>query len=134
MAATLGVMDVAEAFAARLDVLFVDVREQYEWDGGHIEGSLHIPIGALQARFEELGTERPIVTVCQVGQRSDLAAEFLRRHGRDAHNLEGGLAEWSARGLPLVGAEETPEVVDGWARDLEGRLLDPGAAGPDGSS
>lgn len=121
-------MDAATAFARRDEVCYVDVREPYEWDAGHIDGSLHIPIRDIQNRFEELDREVPVVVVCQVGQRSALVSEFLSAQGYNAHNLEGGLEAWSSQGYPLV-AVESPlgNVVDGWARDIHGNRLDGGA-------
>lgn len=110
--------------AAATDHVFLDVREPYEWEAGHVEGSVHIPIGQIQRRFEELDRDRPIVVVCQVGQRSALVAEFLTAQGFEAHNLHGGLHEWTAAGLPLRAEDDEGDVVDGWARDMSGRRLD----------
>ncbi|HEY7874631.1 MAG TPA: rhodanese-like domain-containing protein [Actinomycetota bacterium] len=116
-------MTPEEAAAAR-DSVFLDVREPYEWDAGHIDGSVHIPIGQIQERFEEVERERPVVVVCQVGQRSALVADFLSAQGYDAANLEGGLEAWSANGLPLVTDDDAGGVVDGWARGIDGHRLD----------
>jgi rhodanese-related sulfurtransferase len=116
-------MNAHEAAAAK-DHVFLDVREPYEWAAGHLEGSVHIPIGQIQRRFEELDRDRPIIVVCQVGQRSALVANFLSTQGFDAHNLEGGLQEWAAAGLPLDSDDDEGDVVDGWARDIDGRRLD----------
>jgi len=110
--------------AASAGHLFLDVREPYEWEGGHVEGSVHIPIGQIQRRFEELDRARPIVVVCQVGQRSALVADFLTAQGYVAHNLEGGLQDWAAEGLPLTSGVDEGDLVDGWARDINGRRLD----------
>jgi rhodanese-related sulfurtransferase len=110
--------------AATNDALFLDVREPYEWEAGHIAGSLHIPIGQIQRRYQELDPNGQIIVVCQVGQRSELVANFLSANGYDAHNLEGGLQNWSAAGLPLQAGTASGDVVDGWARDIEGRRLD----------
>lgn len=117
-------MDPQAAFARRDEVVFVDVREAYEFDAGHIEGSQHIPIMELPQRFEELPKDRTIVCVCQIGQRSDLTARFLTERGYDAHNLEGGVTMWLEHGFPLIdGSEqEAGEVVDGFARDFDGLL------------
>ena len=118
-------MDVATAVAKGADVCFLDVRETTEWDAGHIVGSVHIPIGAIQSRVEELDGDRPIVVVCQIGQRSLLVCRFLAARGFDAYNLDGGLEAWTSAGHPLVTAEETPgRLVDGWARRLTGERLD----------
>jgi rhodanese-related sulfurtransferase len=117
-------MTPEEAAAATAESLLLDVRERFEWDAGHIEGSVHIPIGQIQRRFEELDRTQPVIVVCQVGQRSALVADFLAGQGYDAHNLEGGLQEWAARGHPLVSEDQGGGLVDGWARDIDGRRLD----------
>jgi rhodanese-related sulfurtransferase len=105
--------------------LFVDVREADEYDAGHIEGSIHIPIGDVARRWRELEERGPVVVVCQVGQRSGLVANFLRDRSVDAHNLEGGLEAWSESGLALNSTTRNPQLIDGWARDLSGERLNP---------
>jgi rhodanese-related sulfurtransferase len=119
-------MNPHEAKAELGDALFLDVREPYEWDSGHVEGSLHIPIGQLNERVDELDSARKVVVVCQVGQRSELVANWLSEQGFDAHNLEGGLVAWITEGLPLITSTDGGgEVIDGWARDLTGKRLNP---------
>jgi len=97
-------MDSKTAFDRRSEITLLDVREPWEWQAGHIDGSVHIPLMQLPVRFKELPADRPIVTVCRTGARSDDAAEFLRRSGFEAHNLDGGVADWSALGLPFSGS------------------------------
>ena len=119
-------MNPSEAKAELGEALFLDVREPYEWDSGHLEGSLHIPIGQIAERVDELDSSRKVVVVCQVGQRSELVANWLSEQGFDAHNLEGGLVAWMGAGLPLVSStDDGGQVIDGWARDLSGNTLDP---------
>lgn len=84
--------------------LAVDVREPEEWAAGHVEGSLWIPLGQLQARAGELPRDRPLVVVCRSGSRSAYAADALVAAGWDARNLAGGLHAWAAAGLPLAPA------------------------------
>lgn len=89
--------------AQRDAVQLVDVREQHEWDRGHIEGSIHIPLQSLLAgRAEGLDPAKPVVTVCHSGARSEVAAMMLKARGHDAHNLQGGVVAWDAEGLGLV--------------------------------
>jgi rhodanese-related sulfurtransferase len=107
------------------DALFVDVREAEEYAAGHVEGSVHIPIGSIALRWLDLAGRGQVVVVCQIGQRSGLAADFLQGHGIDAHNLEGGLEAWSRAGLGLTAASPEPRVIDGYARDLSGRRIAP---------
>ena len=117
-------MHPKEAFAERHRVLFLDVRERYEWDEGHIRSAVHVPIGEVAARLKDLKKDVSVVVVCQVGQRSALVAELLEGHGREAHNLDGGLQAWVEEGLPLVSSEGLPgRVIDGWARDITGRRI-----------
>lgn len=103
--------------------LFLDVRELYEYEAGHIEDSVHIPIGEITERRAELDPNASIVVVCQIGQRSALVAGFLEQEGFDVHNLKGGLTMWAAEGLPLTTGSSSGKVVDGYARDLDGSLL-----------
>lgn len=114
-------MDPTEAHTVRDDVFFLDVREFYEFDAGHIEGALHLPLRQLPGKLHVLDRSKTTVVVCQIGQRSELAARFLREHGFDAHNLEGGMSLWAAQGFPIVSNEGADgAVVDGWAQTLEG--------------
>lgn len=113
-----------EEASAATDAVFLDVREPYEWEAGHIAGSLHIPIGQIQRRFEEIDAGRHVFVVCQVGQRSALVADFLSAQGFAADNLDGGLQAWTARGLPLESNDDSGAVIDGWARGIDGRRLD----------
>jgi rhodanese-related sulfurtransferase len=113
-------MEPFQAFARRDEVRFLDVREYYEFDAGHIEGAVHIPLRRLPELVQTLDKERPVVVACQIGQRSDLAARFLREKGFDAHNLEGGMTLWVEQGLPILSGEgSSGTVVDGWAQVLE---------------
>jgi rhodanese-related sulfurtransferase len=91
------------AWERRDKVQILDVREGWEWDAGHIDGSVHIPLNELLAgRMEGLEQSRPVVAVCKTGNRSEVAALMLRARGYEAHNLEGGVEDWATEGLPLV--------------------------------
>ena len=116
----MGVMQPTEVYENRASFLIVDVREFYEFDAGHIEGAEHIPLRQLPTKHEGLAKDRPVVFACQIGQRSGLAADFLRERGWDAHNLEGGMEAWAAAGLPFVSHEQSSgKIVDGWAQTFE---------------
>ena len=103
--------------------VFLDVRERYEYEAGHIEDSIHVPLGEITARWVELDRSEAIVVVCQIGQRSALVADFLEQKGLKARNLTGGLTMWTAEGLPLTTGSSTGTIVDGYARDIDGNLL-----------
>ena len=96
--------------AERLDqVQLVDVRYDKEWEAGHIEGAVHIPEDDLEDRLDELDRNRPVVTVCRAGTRSDEAAEWLRGHGFDAQSVDGGMLAWKWAGLPMTGKIVEPD-------------------------
>ena len=89
------------------EVLVLDVRELDEFDGplGHIADALHIPLGSLVDRADEIGSDRPVVTVCRSAARSAQAIVLLKRAGiSDAANLSGGMLRWRDRGYPIVGS------------------------------
>ena len=76
--------------------LIVDVREQWEWEVGHLPGSRHIPLGDLAARIGELDTRREIVTLCHHGMRSLAARELLMGAGFSrVKSLAGGIDRWA---------------------------------------
>jgi molybdopterin/thiamine biosynthesis adenylyltransferase/rhodanese-related sulfurtransferase len=77
------------------DAIVVDVREQYEWDAGHIEGARHIPLGELPNRLNELPRDADVVFYCQTGGRSSRALDVAREAGLTrAKHLRGGYAGW----------------------------------------
>ncbi len=80
----------------------VDVRNLGERDGGHIPGSIHIPLAELRRRAGEIPAGRPVVTYCAGGWRSSVAASLLRRGGSpDVSDLLGGFAAWEAMNEPV---------------------------------
>lgn len=80
----------------------VDVREPAEWAEGHAAGAIHIPLGELPARIDELDADRDIFFICHSGVRSARAAEYVEKtRGWEATNIRGGTEEWAAEGLPL---------------------------------
>jgi rhodanese-related sulfurtransferase len=79
----------------------IDVREAYERDAGHIEGTRHIELTQLPAHAGEVERERPVVFYCRVGSRSLMAAQAFRASGFTAYSLDGGLLRWVQEGRPL---------------------------------
>jgi len=82
----------------------VDVREQEEWDEGHIPGAIHIPRGHLESRIERSAPDssRPVVVYCSAGNRSAFAAKTLGELGyEDVVSLAGGFTDWKRNGFPV---------------------------------
>ncbi|MGH9176531.1 MAG: rhodanese-like domain-containing protein, partial [Vicinamibacterales bacterium] len=81
----------------------VDVRHEGEWRSGHLPAAIHLPLGHLIDHLSELPKDRPLITQCQSGTRSAIAASLLRRAGfEDVRNLVGGYAAWELAGLPIA--------------------------------
>ncbi|ANU27308.1 MBL fold metallo-hydrolase [Planococcus versutus] len=73
----------------------LDVRNQTEYDEGHIEGANHIMIGTLKKRLDEIPTDKTLIVQCQSGARSAIATSILKANGfNDSVNLSGGYAKW----------------------------------------
>jgi rhodanese-related sulfurtransferase len=86
----------------RAEVLFVDVREQGEFDAGHIPGITLIPMSEIQNRLAEIPKDKTVVVSCQSGGRSSQVAKLLHEQGfANIHDLQGGFAAWQQAGLPV---------------------------------
>ena len=106
---TVGIAGVHDPLPEGLAV--VDVREPVEWQHGHIEGAIHIPLWELQGRLDEVPQGQTLV-VCKVGGRSAQAVGWLVQQGRDVVNLDGGMLDWEAAGRSMVSETgQPPQVV-----------------------
>ena len=87
--------------SAHLQIL--DVREQAEWDAGHIPGSVHRPYHDIDALPDGVDPERPVAVICGSGQRSAVGASLLKRHGAEhvIHVVDGGVPHWRRAGWPI---------------------------------
>ena len=95
--------------------LLLDVREQDEWQEGHLPGAVHIPRGNLESRVEALipDRSREIVIYCAAGSRSAFAAKSLAELGYDSvASMAGGFADWKRNGFDF----ETPRALTGEQR------------------
>jgi adenylyltransferase/sulfurtransferase len=102
--------------------VFVDVREQQEWQEGKIPGAVHVPRGNLESRIEAAVPDRstPIVLYCASGSRSAFAAETLGELGYErVSSLAGGYNEWKRAGYPW----EQPRALDAAKRARYSRHL-----------
>lgn len=85
-------------------IVLVDVRPELEFDAGHIDGAVSMPLGELYDRVAELPPDLDVVAYCR-GEFCVLAYEavrMLRAKGHDARRLSGGMLEWRLEGRPTV--------------------------------
>jgi rhodanese-related sulfurtransferase len=83
----------------------VDVRTPAEFAAGHLRDAKNIPLADLGTRIGELDKAKvkTVILVCQNGTRTDKAARLLKTAGfEDIYGLEGGIAGWTAAGLPVT--------------------------------
>lgn len=85
--------------------VLLDVRTTAEFEAGHIEGAINVPVTSLAASLPQLQLDpaRPVVAICLTAHRSIPAVRLLRGHGLDARQLKGGMLAWRAAGLPESG-------------------------------
>ncbi|RJG22681.1 rhodanese-like domain-containing protein [Massilia cavernae] len=83
---------------ARPRPVLLDVRENWEFETCHIEGSNLVPMNTVPARLQELDDDAEIVCICHHGARSMAVANFLERNGfTNVMNLTGGIHAWAVQ-------------------------------------
>ncbi|CAM4372781.1 CoA-disulfide reductase [Paenibacillus typhae] len=75
--------------------ILLDVRTKAEYDQGHIEGALHIPVDELRTRSQELDPDKEIYAYCAVGMRGYIASRILKQKGYRVKNVSGGYRSYS---------------------------------------
>ena len=72
------------------NAMLLDVRTEIEFNNGHIEGAINIPVDSIRERISELDKNKEILEYCQVGLRGYVAARILEQKGFKVKNLTGG--------------------------------------------
>jgi phage shock protein E len=95
-------VQTAAALREQPDVMILDVREQDEWDAGHIPGAVFMPMGEVPNRLSEIPTDKTVIVQCRSGNRSSQVTDFLVKQGfTNVHNMSGGINAWQSAGLPV---------------------------------
>ena len=94
-------VDDLHARSGELQIL--DVREQSEWDEGHIPGSVHAAYHDIRQIPAGIDAARPVAVICASGQRAAVAASLLARYGAEdvVHVIGGGVGTWRRAGHPI---------------------------------
>jgi rhodanese-related sulfurtransferase len=98
------VQDAASAMAdENNDVVLLDVRENDELQAAAVSGALHIPMGQIPTRMDELDKDRTILCLCHAGGRSAQVAQYLSSQGyTKIFNVSGGIDAWSLQIDPQI--------------------------------
>jgi rhodanese-related sulfurtransferase len=95
--------EVKDKLARSEKLFFVDVREKWEYETSHIEGSVLIPLREIPANLSRLEAADEVVLFCHHGMRSLDAAAWLRSQGVEgARSMAGGIDRWAAEIDPSV--------------------------------
>jgi rhodanese-related sulfurtransferase len=95
--------EVKDKLARGEKLFFVDVREKWEYETSHIEGSVLIPLREIPASLPRMEAADEIVLFCHHGMRSLDAAAWLRSQGVEgARSMAGGIDRWAAEIDPTV--------------------------------
>jgi rhodanese-related sulfurtransferase len=78
----------------------IDVREQQEYDSGHIPGAVWIPMFVVPLRADEFTSTGPVYVVCRSGNRSGQVVTWLASQGIQTINVHGGTQMWRYQGFP----------------------------------
>ncbi len=103
-----GYGDVTVQEARRLiedkpDLVLLDVRTASEYEEGHIEGAVNIPVQELSVRFDELSPEDELLVYCRTGNRSAQAVDILLDLGfTKIYHMDEGITGWIEAGYPVV--------------------------------
>jgi len=97
------VHDLATMREEQPDLVVLDVREIMEWDDGHIEGAINVPMSQAVERIREVPADRPKAVLCAGGLRSSSVISAIQRSGVTRwYNVAGGMREWVKAGYPTV--------------------------------
>lgn len=80
----------------KAEAMIIDSRTKEEYDFGHIEGAINIPVDEIRSRLNEIPRDKKIIVYCAVGLRGYIASRILMQHGyTDVYNLSGGYRTYS---------------------------------------
>ena len=97
-----GSLDPDELAASLHDYVVIDVRDRSGWSGGHIPGSIHVPITNLDAGLIDDDKRSPLAVLAENDREAEVAVGALVRQGWDAVTISGGEPAWRAAGQCLV--------------------------------
>ncbi len=95
------VAEAAQARALRRATL-LDVRNADEFERGHVDGALFIPLHIVPLRISELVRSETYHVICESGARSAQACAYLAQQGFDVRSVNGGMSAWRTAGMPVA--------------------------------
>lgn len=104
--------EVYEIITNDEDYIILDVRTQDEYNEGHLDKALLIPVDDLEKVVDKLPKEKPIIVYCRSGVRSRKAAEILVENGFSEVYDMGGILDWQKEGFPVIVEEGAVSAIE----------------------
>lgn len=95
------VTELPDDFTDLAEPILLDVREDDEWELGHVRGALHIPLDEVPARLDEIDPDRELLVVCRTSGRSFRILQYLEHVGYEGRCVKGGMVAWLSNGKPV---------------------------------
>ena len=93
---SLSVQDLKRKLDCNEDFTLIDIRENQELEICKLKEAVHIPMGSIPIRLNEIDFKKPVVIMCKSGGRSAQICQFLNQQGYfDVYNLDGGIMSWA---------------------------------------
>ena len=95
------VTELPDDFTDEPGRVLLDVREDDEWNAGHVRGALHIPLGEIPARLDEIDLDSELLVICHSSGRSMRVLQYLEQVGVDGSCVRGGMLAWLENEKPV---------------------------------
>ena len=99
----ISVQEANELIEDKPDLVILDVRTVSEFEDGHIENAVNIPVDELENRLNELDKEYELLVYCRTGNRSRTSVQILNEAGyTKVYHMNKGISVWIQQGYPTV--------------------------------
>ena len=95
------VTELPDDFTGEGSRVLLDVREDDEWEAGHVRGAIHIPMADIPVRYEEIDPDAELLVICHSAGRSLRVLAYLERLGLEGVCVAGGMLSWVQTGKPV---------------------------------
>ena len=96
-------ISVETLHAEKNDFYLLDVRNDQEWNTGHIEGAHLMELARAAQHLEDIPADKPVAVICHSGNRASIIASLLKKErGITTFNVKGGMQAWIQAKLPLI--------------------------------
>ncbi|UBH09053.1 rhodanese-like domain-containing protein [Macrococcus armenti] len=92
---TITVNSLKQLLEQSAEIKLIDVREIEEFEAGHINEAINIPLSELDQHVDKFNKEDDYIIICRSGNRSGMACDYLNQFEINTTNVQGGMIEWT---------------------------------------